>query len=760
MTDHKMTEREALIKQLSALLRGGQAHAGFDKAVADFPAALRGVVPDKLPYSAWQILAHMRFTQRDILDFSAPPTGGYHAHQWPADYWLKDPVPPTSAAWDAAIAEILSDRAKFEALLGKPGADLNRPFLWGEGQTLLREALLIADHNAYHLGELVPAAPPAGLLAGNIGVRIMNEPEVLRAMLAAKTIAVIGISDDNAKPSHYVSAAMQARGHRILPVNPALSSVLGEAAYASLTDLPVKPDLVNVFRLPRFLPAIVDEMIALGLHALWTQLGIIHPEAAAKAEAHGIARGHGSLPDGGEPTLNRARNRTPNPYNWKVNLFARRAVLVCLFALFGVAARAQIAEVGDGSPGPVKAQHLTAELTALAPGISPGGTDTIGLVITLEEHWHVYWVNAGDSGSPPNLKWTLPAGLSAGTMQFPAPTRLPLGPLMDFGYEDEVAFPITLTAAPSTKPGPVHLEAHVNWLVCSTSTCVPGKAHLGLNLNVAPGSPAGQPVGAIGQALGQLPRPLPANMQFSVTGGAKDFVLTLITGTPEEDAEFYPFDQDLIANSVDQVVEKLPNGLRLRVQRAPELTKLPDTLHGIIKLSEHEVYDVTAPVLSGEVAATGKAASPQDSKVTALGAIGLALLGGVILNLMPCVFPVLFLKGLALVQSSGEERKRMRGHGLVYTLGILVSFWIIVAILLTLRAGGSQAGWGFQLQSPVFIAVLASFLFFFALSLAGQFDLGLSLTSAGGELAARKAMPAASSPACSPPSSPRPALRP
>ena len=105
---------------------------------------------------------------------------------------------------------------------------------------------------------------------------------------------------------------------------------------------------------------------------------------------------------------------------------------------------------------------------------------------------------------------------------------------------------------------------------------------------------------------------------------------------------------------------------------------------------------------------------------------------------MPCVFPVLFLKGLALVQSSGEERSRLRSHGLVYTLGILVSFWVIVAVLLGLRAGGAQAGWGFQLQSPVFIAVLALGIFFFALSLAGQFELGLSFTSVGGELAQKQ----------------------
>ena len=116
----------------------------------------------------------------------------------------------------------------------------------------------------------------------------MNEPATLRALLQSRTIAVVGLSDDPAKPSHYVSAFMQRLGHRILPINPALEEVLGERCYASLCTLPVKPDLVNVFRLPKFIPGIVDEMIALGLPALWTQQEIVHPEAAAKAEAHGI----------------------------------------------------------------------------------------------------------------------------------------------------------------------------------------------------------------------------------------------------------------------------------------------------------------------------------------------------------------------------------------------------------------------------------------------------------------------------------------
>jgi len=144
-----------LINQLLALLQGGQAHAGFDAAVKDFPVELRGVVPERLPYSAWQILEHLRIAQRDILNFSAPPTGGYHPMKWPEDYWPKSPEPPSAKAWDESIAAVHKDRKQFEALLEKPGVDLYKPFRWGEGQNLLREALLIADHNAYHVGELI-----------------------------------------------------------------------------------------------------------------------------------------------------------------------------------------------------------------------------------------------------------------------------------------------------------------------------------------------------------------------------------------------------------------------------------------------------------------------------------------------------------------------------------------------------------------------------------------------------------------------------
>ena len=136
-----------------------------------------------------------------------------------------------------------------------------------------------------------------------------------------------------------------------------------------------------------------------------------------------------------------------------------RVVTLCVVALAATFSHAQFQEVGDGTPGPVKAPHLTVELTSLSPQIASGGTVQAGLVMSIEEHWHVYWINAGDSGEPPAIKWTLPAGLTAAPLQFPIPSRLPLGPLMDFGYEDAVTFPATLTSAPGMKPGKVHLDA-------------------------------------------------------------------------------------------------------------------------------------------------------------------------------------------------------------------------------------------------------------------------------------------------------------
>jgi hypothetical protein len=145
-----------LRQQLKALLDGGQAHATFDHAVKDMPVKLQGVVPERLPYSAWQLLEHMRLAQRDILDFSRNDDGSYRELKWPDEYWPKDPAPPDAHAWQKSVEQIREDRKAFEKLIDSVD-DLNliKPFPWGKGQNLLREALLIADHDAYHVGELV-----------------------------------------------------------------------------------------------------------------------------------------------------------------------------------------------------------------------------------------------------------------------------------------------------------------------------------------------------------------------------------------------------------------------------------------------------------------------------------------------------------------------------------------------------------------------------------------------------------------------------
>ena len=147
------TTSPALIKQLKDLLIKGNAHATLDDAIKDVPEKIRGTVPDKLPYSIWQIMEHIRICQWDILDFSRNPD--YKEMEWPADYWPKEKEPKNDAAWEKSIKEIKKDRAEFVAMLEKDDVDLYTPFPWGSGQNLLREALLVADHNSYHTGEII-----------------------------------------------------------------------------------------------------------------------------------------------------------------------------------------------------------------------------------------------------------------------------------------------------------------------------------------------------------------------------------------------------------------------------------------------------------------------------------------------------------------------------------------------------------------------------------------------------------------------------
>ncbi len=401
-------------------------------------------------------------------------------------------------------------------------------------------------------------------------------------------------------------------------------------------------------------------------------------------------------------------------------------VVLLLFCAFH--AQAQLRELGNGSPGPVKAPHLSAELQTGGPALAPGSTGDLALVFELDPGWHVYWVQAGDSGEPPEVDWILPAGLKAGPMQFPAPKRLPLGPLMDYGYEGTAVFPFTLEAEPSLKPGHVLLQAHVRWLVCR-EVCLPGKGFLGAALNIQPGAAAGtNPL--IEAAKKGEPQPLPPGFTVKVIGGPANLQLSIQSPQKETSAQFYPFDADAIANAAPQKFAATASGATLALERADATAALPKRLKGVLELNGGRSYLIDEPV--GTAAAVSSSATSASTGV--LLPLLLAFGGGLILNLMPCVFPVLFIKALSLLQGV-EGRQTHRRHGFAYTAGVLVSFWSIVAVLLGLRAAGHQAGWGFQLQSPPFVAMMASLLFFMALSLGGQFDLGLSLTGSGDALA-------------------------
>jgi thiol:disulfide interchange protein DsbD len=426
-------------------------------------------------------------------------------------------------------------------------------------------------------------------------------------------------------------------------------------------------------------------------------------------------------------------------------------VFVLAAALPASAQRSAPASEPKDTKAAFDAPHLRVEL--LVPGntlYSDKKLNEAGLYFKLEPGWHVYWKNAGDSGEPPSIQWTLPKGITATPMQFPAPKRLPLGPLMDYGYENEVLFPFDFEVSDNLDRGgkigdvgPYTLHAKVSWLVCR-EVCIPGKAELELDRFVWVGlysllddrgpSLAERFFGKSDNQLPALPTSLPPAATAVFQPSPNGFRLAVTTSQRETQAAFFPEDQDILDNPAPQTLTPTATGLILELKKDANLTANPPQLKGVLELLGGRNYELTA--LPGMVAAPLPLPAFSLSGLARIA--GLAFVGGLLLNLMPCVFPVLFLKALALVNSGREERHTLRAHGFVYAAGILVSFWVLVAALLGLRAAGAVLGWGFQFQSPVFLSLMAGLLFFLGLSLAGQFEIGLTLTSAGGSLAAKQ----------------------
>jgi len=401
------------------------------------------------------------------------------------------------------------------------------------------------------------------------------------------------------------------------------------------------------------------------------------------------------------------------------------AVIVTLLAGTAVAA-----------PARAEPPKVAVDLVSAQSSIAPGQTFWIGLRQRIAPGWHTYWTNPGDSGEPPQIEWTLPAGFTAGEIAWPYPERIPAGPAMTYGYSHEVVLPIPVTAPSDLAVGgQVTIAGRASWLVCEKE-CIPEEAPVSLTLPVAAVSAAPDPTGAplIERARRAVPSPSPWPASFTATPETVTLTIAARGLAPERVAEayFYPARWGAIDQAAPQVVRVDTSGVTIAVARGPlpEATAAP--IDGVLVLTER-LDQGTAHQAFSLRATPGSATAG----VSVWQAIALALAGGLVLNLMPCVLPVLSVKALGLVQHASASPSAMRWHGAAYTGGVLASFAVVAGTLIALRAAGDRIGWGFQLQSPLFVTLLAYLIFAMALALSGVFAIGGRLTGTGQALAAR-----------------------
>jgi thiol:disulfide interchange protein DsbD len=383
--------------------------------------------------------------------------------------------------------------------------------------------------------------------------------------------------------------------------------------------------------------------------------------------------------------------------------------------------------------GPNLFAQVKATLVATETSIQPGHPLQAALRLTHDPHWHTYWVNAG-TGYPTKLTWQLPEGWTASEIAWPAPIVIKdhAGNVTGNGYDGEILLLVTLTPPKSLPPGqPVVLRAKAEWLMCN-ETCVPGEAEVSLSLPVSASTPAVDDQQSAAFANLPLPKPLAGWTAAAVQNG-KNIVLTLSGGSAALPNPHFFSSDELIQYDMPQAVSATNDGVRLVLPVSPAFEGKPVKLIGVLTFGESAAQR-RGVTIETELKATPTITATPPPSTSLLPTLVLALVGGLILNLMPCVFPVLGIKIIGFVNQSGAERKKITLHGIVFSLGVLASFWALAAVLAILRAGGAELGWGFQLQSPAFVFILAAVMLVFALSMSGVFDFGLRATSIGSDL--------------------------
>lgn len=406
---------------------------------------------------------------------------------------------------------------------------------------------------------------------------------------------------------------------------------------------------------------------------------------------------------------------------------------------------------------PVRVDHATVELVAERGAVRPGETLRIGLRIRHDPGWHTYWINPGDSGLATRIEWRLPPGVSAGEIEWPVPRRFDLGGVVNFGYDGDVLLPVEIRTDTSLVPGErLDLAAKASWLICE-EICIPGDAELALSLAVVAPDVTPEPAratvpDAFASALASMPRRDPAvTARFAERGDHLDLVITGLPGAPDPRAiEVFPVDPQILASAATPAVPLEEGAVGLTVPKSDYFVGLPERFALVVvheagrartgwavDAIRGEVPPLPArgPASAAAVDDRGLAADRSGTaRIGFVAAILLALAGGVILNLMPCVFPVLALKAMALLHSA-HDRRLARRHGLLYLAGVVSSFLALGGLLVALRAGGKALGWGFQLQLPWVVGGLALLMFAMGLSLSGVYQIGGRFMNLGAELA-------------------------
>lgn len=399
-----------------------------------------------------------------------------------------------------------------------------------------------------------------------------------------------------------------------------------------------------------------------------------------------------------------------------------------------IASLAALPSVG----GPVSTPHVTAELLLDRSHVRPGEEFRLGLHLRMKEGWHTYWKHPGDSGEATTIDWVLPNGFTAGPILWPQPQRISLKPLTTYGYEGDVLLLVPMRAPATAVAGSsAPIKANVYWMVCE-KVCIPEEVTLQIDVPIA-GEPSGPGASATLFDRSAATLPVPSD-QWQVRAAKSGDKIILRARAPkgfrieQPGISFFAATGPLIEYSAPQPVSVRDGELTIELTRSPYAADDVRRLSGVLHAPAGWVpggpvaVAIDAPIDAAPPVAPVAAERPP---LTLLLALGLAFLGGMVLNLMPCVFPVVSLKILAFMQRSGDEPRRVRLHGFSFAAGVLLAFWMLAGLLLALRAAGEEIGWGFQLQSPAFVAAMAFLLFALGLSLAGVMDIGTSLTRIG-----------------------------